>query len=320
MTVEARTTRSAGLPTGTGRLETRRLGTFELDDGTVLPDLTVAYRHDGISPRGRTAGPRRPRAHRARPMRRAIGGNRSSARDGRSTRRASACCARTCSAGAMGAAVRYHSTRRPAGRTAPRSRRHAPATRRAPSGDCSTRSASNGSRSCRRVARWDGHARGRTGPAGCGRPRRADRRAGGDAVLKADRDEVVAVVRGAPAGAPELLLFEVAQGVGRVQPVLLEEGRQHASVGRRAGDGPRAAARTTVVTMPPRPREPRPRAPRPRAPRPQAPRPRALRRRLAVRSLWRWSRTTASSLVAARVAPPPRRAARRTAPRSTPSR
>jgi homoserine O-acetyltransferase/O-succinyltransferase len=50
MTVEARTTRPAGLPTGTGRLESVELGPFELDDGTVLPELTVAYRHDGIAP------------------------------------------------------------------------------------------------------------------------------------------------------------------------------------------------------------------------------------------------------------------------------
>jgi len=50
MTVEARPTRPAGLPTGTGRLETAELGPFELEDGTVLPDLTVAYRHDGVAP------------------------------------------------------------------------------------------------------------------------------------------------------------------------------------------------------------------------------------------------------------------------------
>jgi homoserine O-acetyltransferase len=37
-------------PTGTGRLETLALGSFELDDGTVLPGLTVAYRHDGPRP------------------------------------------------------------------------------------------------------------------------------------------------------------------------------------------------------------------------------------------------------------------------------
>jgi homoserine O-acetyltransferase/O-succinyltransferase len=50
MTVDARTTRPAGLPTGTGRLEAAELGPFELDGGTVLPELTVAYRHDGLAP------------------------------------------------------------------------------------------------------------------------------------------------------------------------------------------------------------------------------------------------------------------------------
>ncbi len=37
-------------PTGTGRLETIGLGSFTLDDGTALPELTVAYRHDGPPP------------------------------------------------------------------------------------------------------------------------------------------------------------------------------------------------------------------------------------------------------------------------------
>jgi homoserine O-acetyltransferase len=37
-------------PIGTGRLETASLGRFALGDGTVLPDLTVAYRHDGPGP------------------------------------------------------------------------------------------------------------------------------------------------------------------------------------------------------------------------------------------------------------------------------
>ena len=37
-------------PTGSGRLETVALGRFELGDGTVLADLTVAYRHDGRAP------------------------------------------------------------------------------------------------------------------------------------------------------------------------------------------------------------------------------------------------------------------------------
>jgi homoserine O-acetyltransferase len=35
---------------GTGRLETASLGSFALGDGTVLADLTVAYRHDGPGP------------------------------------------------------------------------------------------------------------------------------------------------------------------------------------------------------------------------------------------------------------------------------
>jgi homoserine O-acetyltransferase len=37
-------------PIGTGRLETVQLGPFDLDDGSTLPDLTVAYRHDGPGP------------------------------------------------------------------------------------------------------------------------------------------------------------------------------------------------------------------------------------------------------------------------------
>ena len=54
MTVDAPTTWPAGLPTGTGRLEHVDLGPFELEDGSTLPALTVAYRHDGLAP---TAGP-----------------------------------------------------------------------------------------------------------------------------------------------------------------------------------------------------------------------------------------------------------------------
>ncbi len=54
MTLDTATTASVGspsvLPTGTGRLETASLGSFELTDGTVLPELTVAYRHDGPPP------------------------------------------------------------------------------------------------------------------------------------------------------------------------------------------------------------------------------------------------------------------------------
>ena len=50
MTVDAPTTRPVGLTTGTGRLESADLGALTLDDGTVLPELTVAYRHDGPPP------------------------------------------------------------------------------------------------------------------------------------------------------------------------------------------------------------------------------------------------------------------------------
>ena len=62
MTLRVRTTEGAAAagaplgieparpPTGTGRLESVGLGPFELDDGTTLPGLTVAYRHDGPSP------------------------------------------------------------------------------------------------------------------------------------------------------------------------------------------------------------------------------------------------------------------------------
>ncbi len=35
---------------GSGRLETARLGAFTLGDGTVLPELVVAWRHDGPGP------------------------------------------------------------------------------------------------------------------------------------------------------------------------------------------------------------------------------------------------------------------------------
>ncbi len=50
MTLDVPTTRPAGLPTGTGRLETVSLGPFELTDGTALPELVTAYRHDGLAP------------------------------------------------------------------------------------------------------------------------------------------------------------------------------------------------------------------------------------------------------------------------------
>ena len=50
MTLRAPSTRPAGLPTGTGRIETASLGPFTLENGTTLPELTVAYRHDGPPP------------------------------------------------------------------------------------------------------------------------------------------------------------------------------------------------------------------------------------------------------------------------------
>jgi homoserine O-acetyltransferase len=50
VTVEVRATEAADPPTGTGRLESVALGPFELDSGTTLPALTVAYRHDGPGP------------------------------------------------------------------------------------------------------------------------------------------------------------------------------------------------------------------------------------------------------------------------------
>ena len=54
MTLDVPTTGSVAspsvLPTGTGRLETAALGRFTLTDGTALPELTVAYRHDGPAP------------------------------------------------------------------------------------------------------------------------------------------------------------------------------------------------------------------------------------------------------------------------------
>ncbi|HEX7950390.1 MAG TPA: homoserine O-acetyltransferase [Candidatus Limnocylindrales bacterium] len=50
MTLPAPSTRPAGLPTGTGRVETVSLGPFALESGVTLPDLVVAYRHDGPPP------------------------------------------------------------------------------------------------------------------------------------------------------------------------------------------------------------------------------------------------------------------------------
>jgi homoserine O-acetyltransferase len=54
VTLDTPTTQPVGprsaLPTGTGRLEYASLGSFSLSDGTTLPELTVAYRHDGPPP------------------------------------------------------------------------------------------------------------------------------------------------------------------------------------------------------------------------------------------------------------------------------
>jgi homoserine O-acetyltransferase len=54
VTLDTPTTQPVGprsaLPTGTGRLEYASLGPFCLSDGTVLPELVVAYRHDGPPP------------------------------------------------------------------------------------------------------------------------------------------------------------------------------------------------------------------------------------------------------------------------------
>jgi homoserine O-acetyltransferase/O-succinyltransferase len=50
VTVDAPTTRTTDLLRGTGRLRIASLGPFELEDGTVLPELMVAYRHDGPGP------------------------------------------------------------------------------------------------------------------------------------------------------------------------------------------------------------------------------------------------------------------------------
>jgi homoserine O-acetyltransferase/O-succinyltransferase len=41
---------ASGLPLATGRVEFASLGRFELESGFVLPELTVAYRHDGPPP------------------------------------------------------------------------------------------------------------------------------------------------------------------------------------------------------------------------------------------------------------------------------
>lgn len=50
MTLRAPNAHASNLRTGTGRLETASLGPMTLQNGTTLPDLTVAYRHDGRAP------------------------------------------------------------------------------------------------------------------------------------------------------------------------------------------------------------------------------------------------------------------------------
>jgi homoserine O-acetyltransferase len=41
---------SADLPIGSGRVEFASFGSFELESGSTLPELTIAYRHDGPAP------------------------------------------------------------------------------------------------------------------------------------------------------------------------------------------------------------------------------------------------------------------------------
>jgi homoserine O-acetyltransferase len=50
VTLGAAETLATNPPTGTGRLESVSLGPFTLQNGTTLPNLTVAYRHDGLAP------------------------------------------------------------------------------------------------------------------------------------------------------------------------------------------------------------------------------------------------------------------------------
>jgi len=50
VTLAGPTTRPAGPPLGTGRLESASIGTFQTESGVALPDVTLAYRHDGPNP------------------------------------------------------------------------------------------------------------------------------------------------------------------------------------------------------------------------------------------------------------------------------
>ena len=68
-------------------------------------------------------------------------------------------------------------------------------------------------------------------------------------VLEDERDRRVAVAGDAPAGPRELALLEVADRVGGVQPVALEERAQERLVGRRRGRRSRRAGRSATVAI-----------------------------------------------------------------------
>ncbi len=148
MTVETRSRRRpAGLPDGDRPARPRRpRAVLDSTGGATLPDLTVAYRHDGPAPGERAAGPRHPRPDRLRGRRRRLVGAAHRAGPGARHGPVSASCAPTCSAAATGRPAR----RRIDPRTGAPVRRGLPgdldrATRRAPSGASSTPSASTGS-------------------------------------------------------------------------------------------------------------------------------------------------------------------------------
>ena len=86
-----------------------------------------------------------------------------------------------------------------------------------------------------RGARTDDVPEHRADPVGATHHEQGLRRRAG--VLHPDRDELIVVVCGAPAGPPELALLEVADRIGRVQAVLGKEGVEQLAVGRLAGDG-----------------------------------------------------------------------------------
>ena len=149
------------------------LGPITLTSGTTLPELTVAYRHDGPAPGRGAAGPRHPRAHRIGGRGRRLVGAAHRARAGRSTPDRSASSAPTCSAAATARPGRPRSIPGPGGRTAPafpavsvgRPGRGAMALAR--------RARDRGARAGdRRFARWHGRARGRPRPTRGRSPRR----------------------------------------------------------------------------------------------------------------------------------------------------